>query len=154
MIWTETYYPDKMKDLPLPVRKKAIEIANALKLEKKMEEDALIELAISQALDWMKADGKGKDDVEKKAISKLSGRNDEHYVIPYGEREWAVKESGKKKVVYVFHTKKKAIELATSQAKKANSALTIQKRSGKVEKRISFNPERRRKRGAASTGKI
>jgi len=41
-----------MKNLPGPVRDKAIEIANALLLERNMEEGLAIAIAISRAKEW------------------------------------------------------------------------------------------------------
>lgn len=38
MPWTKSDYPDSMKNLPLQVRNKAIDIANALLEEKEMKE--------------------------------------------------------------------------------------------------------------------
>lgn len=42
-----------MKNLPVPVRNKAIEIANALLEEKNMEEGIAIAIAMSRARDWV-----------------------------------------------------------------------------------------------------
>ena len=41
-----------MKNLPAPIRDKAIEIANALLVEKNMEEGLAIAIAISRAKEW------------------------------------------------------------------------------------------------------
>ena len=50
MPWTQINYPLSMKKLPLAVRKKAIEIANALlKKDKKMKEGVVISTAIKNA---------------------------------------------------------------------------------------------------------
>jgi uncharacterized protein YdaT len=54
MPWTRDYYPDSMKNLPEPVRNKAIEIANALLEEKNMPEGIAIATAISRAKKWVK----------------------------------------------------------------------------------------------------
>jgi uncharacterized protein YdaT len=51
MPWTESYYPDSMKNLPPAVRRKAIEIANAL-LESGRPEGQAIRIAIAQAKQW------------------------------------------------------------------------------------------------------
>ncbi len=51
MPWDETYYPQSMQNLPLEVRLKAIEIANAL-LEKGYEEGKAIRIAIAKAKEW------------------------------------------------------------------------------------------------------
>ena len=52
MPWTKDNYPDSMKSLPEDVRDKAIEIANALLEERKMEEGFAIATAISRAKEW------------------------------------------------------------------------------------------------------
>ncbi len=52
MPWTKTNYPVSMKNLPEPIRNKAIEIANALLIEKNMDEGMTIAIAISRAEEW------------------------------------------------------------------------------------------------------
>jgi len=52
MPWTKDNYPDSMKNLPSDIRGKAIEIANALLEERKMEEGIAIATAISRAKEW------------------------------------------------------------------------------------------------------
>ena len=51
MPWTETTYPVSMKNLDPEVRRKAIEIANAL-LEAGRPEGQAIRIAISRAKQW------------------------------------------------------------------------------------------------------
>lgn len=51
MPWTPERYPTSMKNLPEPVREKAIEIANAL-LEEGMEEGKAIRIAIAKSKEW------------------------------------------------------------------------------------------------------
>ncbi len=51
MPWSSGRYPSSMRRLELPVREKAIEIANAL-LREGMDEGAAIRIAISQARLW------------------------------------------------------------------------------------------------------
>ena len=51
MPWNSDYYPPSMSHLPVPVREKAIEIANAL-LEEGMEEGKAIRIAIAKAKEW------------------------------------------------------------------------------------------------------
>lgn len=53
MPWTKNNYPVSMKNLPELVRSKAIEIANALMAENKMEEGRIIATAISRAKKWV-----------------------------------------------------------------------------------------------------
>jgi uncharacterized protein YdaT len=51
MPWSDSYYPVSMKNLRPEVRRKAIEIANAL-LEAGRPEDQAIRIAISRAKQW------------------------------------------------------------------------------------------------------
>ena len=58
MPWTKKEYPNAMKNLPAPVRHKAIEIANAMLEEGKLEEGITIATAISKAKEWVAEHGK------------------------------------------------------------------------------------------------
>jgi uncharacterized protein YdaT len=51
MPWNDRYYPRSMRNLPLEVRLKAIQIANAL-LEEGYEEGKAIRVAIAKAKEW------------------------------------------------------------------------------------------------------
>lgn len=51
MPWTWQRYPDSMKNLPVRIRHKAIDIANAL-LDDGYEESRAIPIAIAQAKEW------------------------------------------------------------------------------------------------------
>ena len=51
MPWDEAYYPQSMQNLPLEIRLKAIEIANAL-LEEGYDEGKAIRIAIAKAKEW------------------------------------------------------------------------------------------------------
>jgi uncharacterized protein YdaT len=51
MPWDESYYPRSMRNLPLEMRLKAIEIANAL-LAEGYEEGKAIRIAIAKAKQW------------------------------------------------------------------------------------------------------
>ncbi|MGE5406558.1 MAG: DUF2188 domain-containing protein [Methanosarcina sp.] len=143
MPWTNKRYPDSMKNLPEEVREKAIEIANAILDEKGMDEGIAIATAISRAKDWAANRGKKTEDPEKSRISDVKHHGEDRYVIPYENKQWAIKVEGEDKVEEVFAHKKEAVARAREEAKKANSAITIQKRTGRLEKRISYNPNRR-----------
>lgn len=52
MPWSESNYPVSMKNLPEPVRAKAIEIANAL-LEEGYDEGRAIAIGIEKAREWV-----------------------------------------------------------------------------------------------------
>lgn len=57
MPWTETNFPNAMKNLPKLVRDKAIQIANAILLKTKMKEGSIIAIAISTAKRWAERRG-------------------------------------------------------------------------------------------------
>lgn len=143
MPWTDKSFPDSMKNLPGEVREKAIEIANAILDEKGMDEGIAIATAISRAKDWAANRGKETDNPEKSRISDVKQHGEDRYVIPYENSQWAIKVEGEDKVEKVFAHKKEAVAKAREEAKRANGALTIQKRTGRLEKRISYNPHRR-----------
>lgn len=141
MPWTKRNYPVSMKNLPEAVRNKAIDIANALYDEKNMPEGIMIATAISRAKDW--ASNRGMRSKPKKgSVSKdVKKHGQDVYVIPSPEG-WALKkEKGKRK--RVFDTKKEAVKEAREEAKKANASLTIQRKDGKIDKRTSYNPNRK-----------
>lgn len=52
MPWTNYNYPVSMKNLPAETRMKAIEIANALLEERRLDEGRIIAIAISRAKEW------------------------------------------------------------------------------------------------------
>jgi uncharacterized protein YdaT len=139
MPWTKTDYPNSMKNLPAAVRNKAIEIANALLEERHMDDGIAIATAISRAKDWAIEHGLKADNPEKSRITDVKVHGQDRYVIPY-EKEWAIKIEGREKVEKVFHTKKQAISQARQEAKEVNGSLTIQLKTGRIEKRVSYNP--------------
>jgi hypothetical protein len=65
---------------------------------------------------------------------------EDRVVVPY-ENKWAIKVEGRPKVEKTFDTKSEAVKQARKEAKKVNGSLTIQQKTGKVEKRISYNPK-------------
>jgi uncharacterized protein YdaT len=147
MPWTKSDYPNSMKNLPVEVREKAIEIANALLDEKSMDEGIAIATAISRAKDW--AVNRGKDTESKADDAKstdVKQHGEDRYVIPYEENEWAIKKEGVDRVEKVFRSKKEAVTQARKEARESNASLTIQKRTGKVQQRISYNPNKRAKK--------
>ncbi|HEX2919721.1 MAG TPA: DUF2188 domain-containing protein [Bacteroidales bacterium] len=142
MPWTKSNYPDSMKNLPAKVRNKAIDIANALLDEKDMNEGIAIATAISRAKDWAANRGEKTANPEKSRVTDVKHHGEDRYVIPYEGSKWAVKAEGEKKVEEVFGKKTEAVKRAREEARKANASLTIQSKTGKVQKRISYNPRK------------
>src|SRR5690606_37324956 len=96
-----------------------------------------------RAKDWAANRGKKTENPEKSRISDVKKHGEDRYVIPYEGRKWAIKVEGGKKVEKVFPSKKEAVSKAREEAKETNGALTIQKRTGQVQQRISYNPNKR-----------
>jgi uncharacterized protein YdaT len=57
MPWSETNFPNAMKNLPKLVRDKAIQIGNAILLKSTMKEGQIIATAISNAKRWAERRG-------------------------------------------------------------------------------------------------
>lgn len=147
MPWTNKNYPNSMKNLPAEVRRKAIEIANTLLEERDMEEGIAIATAISRAKDWAANRGKTYENPDRSHITDVKEHGRDQYVIPY-EKGWALREEGSTRPEQTFRTKKEAVAQGRREARAANAGLTIQRRDGRIEKRISYNPNRRaRKQG-------
>ena len=126
-----------MKNLPVAVRNKAVEIANALLEEKSMEEGIAIATGISRAKDW--AANRGKP-TETKASGKSTDKKvhgEDRYVSP-SEEGWDVKKEKSNRKEH-FDTKREAVQTAKEKAKKANASVTVKGKDGKVDERISFN---------------
>lgn len=139
MPWTKKDYPVSMKNLPEQVRNKAVEIANTLLTKRHMEEGIAIATGISRAKDWAAEQGKKIDNPKKSKITDLKKHGQDRFVIPYN-KQWAIKVEGGEEIEKVFHTKAEAIRQARAEAKEINGSLTIQLRSGRIEKKISYNP--------------
>lgn len=144
MPWTKKDYPVSMKNLPGEVRGKAIEIGNALLEDRNMDEGIAIATAISRAKDW--AANRGKE-TESKAPDSRSTDVKQHghdwYVVPHGKGKWAIKNEGAERVHKVFDHKKEAVDQGRVKARKSNASLTIQKKTGQVQQRVSYNPNKR-----------
>ena len=128
-----------MKNLPVKVRAKAVEIANALLEEEKMEEGIVIATAISRAKDWAAERGMDFESSRDSRISDLKKHGRDRYVVPHNGG-WAIKVEGHKNPERVFGTKAEAVEQARRETKKVNGTLTIQRKTGRVETKVSYNP--------------
>ena len=145
MPWTKSKYPDSMKNLPAIVRNKAIEIGNALLEENRMEEGIIIATAISRAKDWAANRGlETENRTNSSRTTDIKQHGEDRYVIPHDD-EWAVKAEGAKRVEKTFKRKPEAVKMATKEAREAHASVTIQRKTGKVQKRVSFTPHTRRK---------
>lgn len=139
MPWDMNDYPDSMKNMDSLVRKKAIDIANALE-EEGYDEDRLIPIAQSQAQDWFEnASKEEKEEFEKEENPKKSDDHDsssneeliENDVEVYYEEDvWKIKTVDAKQPSQSFEYKEDAVARAEDIARKRETKVIIYKQDG------------------------
>ncbi|MEC1507346.1 DUF2188 domain-containing protein [Bacillus haynesii] len=148
MPWSMEDYPASLKHLDKPVKKKAIEIANAM-VDEGYDESRAIPIATSQAKEW--ADNRSKRELKsyaeeadetERSDSGSSSRPElaekcEH-VIKH-EKGWAVKAEDAKRASEVKDTKAEAVERAKEIAENKGTAVIVHKKDGSVERKIRMN---------------
>ena len=118
MPWDEKEYPSSMKNLNSIVRRKAIDIANAM-IKEGYKEDHAIPIAISQAKEWVEDAGESdKKALKEKDITKhkddpkdtSSRLQDKNVEVRYDDQEkmWIVITKGAKRIDSKHSTKKEA----------------------------------------------
>ncbi|PYZ92025.1 hypothetical protein CR194_17670 [Salipaludibacillus keqinensis] len=151
MPWDTHDYPDSLKNLATPVRKKAIDIANAM-LDEGYKEGQAIPIATKQAKEWyenatekeineIKYRGneelKKRDDKDKQSNSRPELLEKGEHVFPH-EEGWAVQAEDGKQPSDVFDKKQDAIERAREIAQKKETHLVIHKADGSVQDKQSY----------------
>ncbi|MBL1224880.1 DUF2188 domain-containing protein [Enterococcus sp. BWR-S5] len=131
MPWDKNDYPTSFKNFEPLLKKKAIEVGNAL-LAEGYPEDRAIPIAISQSKKWLDT----ATDSEKKAFSKESypKKNDKHdgekinqdlldndVLVFSKEDKWFVQTKGAEKAAASFKTKDEAITRARETAENKES---------------------------------
>lgn len=133
MPWDMDDYPHSLKNFDKPLRKKAIDIANAM-IDEGYSEGKAIPIATEQAKEWYKnASDKEIKDYEKHGDPTT---HSSHYhsnpkladepecIIPH-EDGWAVEAKGAKKAAKVFNNKQDAIEYGEKVAANKGTQLII-----------------------------
>lgn len=148
MPWDTKDYPDSMKNLKPLIRKKAIDIANALE-EDGYSEDRLIPIAQSQAKKWYEdASDKEKKEFKKENPPKKTDKHEESsnpdlidndVEVLYEDDVWKVWTKGAKRPDQTFDHKDKAIEHAQKVAKNKKSSLFIYKQNGNLQDKRNFH---------------
>ncbi|MFL2119457.1 DUF2188 domain-containing protein [Marinilactibacillus psychrotolerans] len=140
MSWNTNDYPASMKNLDGVVRKKAIDIGNAL-LDSNYPEDRAIPIAISQAKEWYK-DASEKE-VNSYKYQENPKKSDEHddesntdlldndVKVFFKEDEWKVQTQGAKRPDSTFSHKQDAIDRAKEIAQNKNSKVVRYTKEGK-----------------------
>jgi uncharacterized protein YdaT len=130
MPWNKQDFPVSMKNLDPRVRRKAVEIANAL-LEDGNGEGRAIAIATAQAKVW-------NDNHPLLIVSNYASNSDRQniHVVPEEDR-WIVKEVGEHEALISTNTKAEAVEKAKEWASDANRTAIIHRKDGTVE--TSYN---------------
>ncbi len=146
MPWNMRDYPTSMKNLPELVRKKAIDIGNAL-LASGYPDERAIPIAISQAEKWHD----NASNQEKAAYRKEANpaKNDQHEqrsnpelidaneIVRHQEDGWAVMAEGAKQASEVLGSKEAAIKRAREIARNKDSAIKIYRKDGSLQDEVT-----------------
>lgn len=139
MPWDTNDYPDSMKNMDTLLRKKAIDIANAL-VAQGYEDNRAIPIAHAQASEWFDQ----ASPEERKAFEEEPDptKEDEHDAsgnpelvdndvkVFYEDDVWKVQTVRAKKADQTFEYKKEAVERAEEIAEKRGSKVIIYKQDG------------------------
>ncbi|WP_087992985.1 DUF2188 domain-containing protein [Bacillus vallismortis] len=146
MPWSIKDYPASLKNLENPVKKKAIDIANAM-IDEGYEDGRAIPIATSKAKEWAEnASKKEIDDFLKNGDETehdedpSSGTGPElmdkaEHVIKH-KNGWAVKAEDAKRVSEIKGTKKEAIERAKEIAAHKGTEVIVHLADGSVQRKI------------------
>ncbi|MBY4605409.1 MULTISPECIES: DUF2188 domain-containing protein [Bacillus] len=146
MPWSMKDYPASLKNLEKPVKKKAIEIANAM-IDEGYEDGRAIPIATSKAKEWAENASKKEiddflkhDDETDRDEDSSSGNGTElmdkaEHVIKH-KNGWAVKAEGAKRVSEIKDTKKDAIERAKEIAAHKGTEVIVHLADGSVQRKM------------------
>lgn len=116
MPWNSSDYPAAFKNLDKDVRKKAIEIANAL-LREDYEESRAISIATAQAREYVHGDND----------------NPPKYVVKAGTDDWVFMKKDGTKAIFKNDTKNELLEKAKPYVNEHNGILSIYYEDGSLE---------------------
>ncbi|MGN8647253.1 DUF2188 domain-containing protein [Gracilibacillus sp. HCP3S3_G5_1] len=144
MPWDTNDYPSSLKNLDTVVRKKAIDIANAM-VDEGYKEGQAIPIATEQAKEWYKnASRREIHQVEQMSDEDLRSRGEDaqdsrpellekgEHVLPHDDG-WAVKAEDAKQASNVFTTKQEAIDRAKEIAANKGTTIVIHKKDGSIQ---------------------
>lgn len=147
MPWNMNDYPSSLKNLEKPVRKKAIDIANAM-LDEGYDEGRAIPIATKQAEQWY--ENADKKEIEEYTENErvTSGSSSEYSsrpelmekaeLVEAHENGWAVRSKDAKKPAAVYDNKNDAVKRAKEIAEKQGTEAVIYKKDGSIDTRYSY----------------
>ncbi|MCZ0704381.1 uncharacterized protein YdaT [Natronobacillus azotifigens] len=142
MPWDTNDYPSSWKNFDSVLRKKAIEMANAM-INEGYDEDQAIPIATNQAKEWFdNASANERDEMAKKTDVQLRKTDDDrnsrpelldHAIHVLPDDGWVVKTADAKRAANRYETKEEAIERGKEIAKNKETQLVIHKQSGEIQ---------------------
>ncbi|MCA1010232.1 DUF2188 domain-containing protein [Halobacillus halophilus] len=151
MPWNMNDYPSSLKNLDTPVKKKAIDIANAM-LDEGYDEGRAIPIATEQAKEWYENATKDEiNEAKQMGDDELQSRDqdDQQYesrpelldkgehVVPH-EDGWAVQAEDAKKPSNVYEKKEEAVSRAKEVAENKGTQVIIHKKDGSIQERKDY----------------
>ncbi|MFD1020797.1 DUF2188 domain-containing protein [Thalassobacillus hwangdonensis] len=151
MPWDTNDYPDSLKNLDTSVRKKAIEIANAM-IDEGYDEGRAIPIATEQAKEWYdnasekeinaqknKSDQalKERDEEDKQYDSRPELLEKGQHVVAHDDG-WAVQTEDAKKPSEVFDSKDEAVKRAKEIAENKGTKAVIHKKDGSIQNQHTY----------------
>ncbi|MGO4937968.1 DUF2188 domain-containing protein [Fundicoccus sp. Sow4_H7] len=140
MPWNMKDYPASMKNFEPLLRKKMIDMANAM-LANGYDDDQAIPIAISQAKEWFEnATTKEKEEFEKEANPQKNDQHeqsgnpdllDEDVEVFFKEDKWQVKTKKAERADQTFDTKAEAIKRAKEIAENKDTDVISYTKDGK-----------------------
>lgn len=146
MPWDMNDYPSSLKNVKPAIRKKAIDIANAM-VDEGYDENRAIPIATNQAKEWYEnADKSEIEDYKSEGdpTERSGDRNSRpelldsgEHVVPH-EDGWAVKAKDAKQPSDVFDNKSNAVQRGKEIAKNKGTRLTVHRKNGSIEEQFSY----------------
>lgn len=143
MPWDTNNYPSSFKNLDTAIRKKAIDIANAM-IDEGYKEDQAIPIATEQAKKWYDdASEKERNQVIRMSDDDLTSRDKNaqssrpellekgQHVVPH-EDGWAVQTQDAKRASAVYDTKKEAMDRAKEIANNKGTSVIVHNKDGSI----------------------
>ncbi|MBB6450548.1 uncharacterized protein YdaT [Geomicrobium halophilum] len=146
MPWNMNDYPSSLKNLDQAVRKKAIEVGNAM-LADGHDEGRAIPIATQQAKEWYE-NASEKEIQEFLREGDTEGEGDEssrpelldrpQFVTPHQDGGWAVQAEGAFQASDVFDNKKEAVKRGREIARNKGTQLIIHRQDHSVEETQNY----------------
>lgn len=147
MPWTLNDYPSSLKNFEKPLKKKIIDIANAM-IEEGYDEGRAIPIATKQAKEWyektseedrevyLKEGDVTKHDHKYESNPELLDKNE---MVIKQDDKWVVKSKGAKRAAKMFNTKDEAIKYGKQIAQNKQTKLKVYKTDDSLQNTYDYS---------------